>query len=354
MREVEKKGFVKRALAQRESTVAIIIVISVIVVNILQPKFLTWANFRSIAQAVSTDGLFAIGLCFALILGGIELSVGGVAAMTSVITGYLCLAGWSIWTACLVAIAAGLFVGIFNGFMVSKVGLPPFIVTLGMMNLSRGVAYILTKGSPLSLSGYLPKGFRFLATGDLGGIPMLFVIFVIVAVIATIFTKKSSACRNIFFVGSNENAARFSGINVDKVKMVVYIIVALLSTLAGLLSLARFNVATPVLSNGAETTAISAAVVGGTAFTGGTGSIIGTFLGIVLLKVVNSALVMLNVSVYWQNFVQGAILVLAVTMDYLSHREGGLFKSLKWDRKKTTEFLGNLAKSEQNKETKDV
>ena len=208
-------------------------------------------------------------------------------------------------------------------FMVSKVGLPPFIVTLAMMNLSRGVAYILTEGSPLSLSGYLPDSFRFLATGDIFGVPMLFIIFCFVTIVAYIFTKKSNICRNIFFVGSNENAARFSGIKVDKVKIYVYIVVAILSTLAGIISLARFNVATPELLRGAETTAISAAVIGGTSMSGGVGSILGTFLGIILLKIVNSALVMLDVSVYWQNFVQGAILVIAVTMDYISHRRRG-------------------------------
>ena len=280
-------------------------------------------NLRSIALSVSIDGLFSIGLCLALILGGIELSVGGVAAMTCVLTGYLTLSGVNIWLACIISFVAGLFIGLFNGFMVSKVGLPPFIVTLGMMNLSRGVAYILTEGSPLSLSGYLPDSFRFLATGSIGGVPMLFLIFIIVAVIAHVLLKKSNVCRNIFYVGSNENAAKLSAINVDKVKISVYITVTLLSTLAGILSLGRFNVATPELSVGAETTAISAAVIGGTSFTGGVGSILGTFLGIVLLKVVNSALVMLNVSVYWQDFVQGAILVLAVTMDYVTHRKNG-------------------------------
>ncbi|WP_278406565.1 ABC transporter permease [Acetivibrio thermocellus] len=127
----------------------------------------------------------------------------------------------------------------------------------------------------------------------------------------------------MYYVGSNENAARLSGINVDRVKIGVYVTIALISTLAGLLSLARFNVATPELSKGAETTAISAAVIGGTSMTGGSGGVLGTVLGIFLLKIVNSALVMMNVSVYWQEFVQGAILVLAVTIDYLSHRKNG-------------------------------
>lgn len=323
MRKDKKSNLITRLLAQREMSVFLIIVAAVIIVQIIQPKFLNPNNLRSIALSVSIDGLFSIGLCLALILGGIELSVGGVAAMTCVLTGYLTLSGVNIWLACIISFIAGLFIGLFNGFMVSKVGLPPFIVTLGMMNLSRGVAYILTEGSPLSLSGYLPDSFRFLATGSIGGVPMLFLIFIIVAVIAHVLLKKSNVCRNIFYVGSNENAAKLSAINVDKVKISVYITVALLSTLAGILSLGRFNVATPELSVGAETTAISAAVIGGTSFTGGVGSILGTFLGIVLLKVVNSALVMLNVSVYWQDFVQGAILVLAVTMDYVTHRKNG-------------------------------
>jgi ribose transport system permease protein len=256
------------------------------------------------------------------------LSVGGVVAMTCVIAGYLTLHGTNVWLAAVLAILCGIVVGLFNGFMISKIGLPPFIVTLSVMNLSRGVAYILTKGTQTPLSGYLPDNFRFLAIGEVFGLPMLFIIFCIITIIAHIFTKRSSICRNVFFVGSNENAARFSGINVSKVKISVYVIVALLSSIAGVLSLARFNVAPPTLSMGAETTAISAAVVGGTSFTGGSGSIIGTFMGIFLLKIVNSSLVMLNVSVYWQNFVQGAILVLAVTLDYLSHREGGILGPL--------------------------
>jgi ribose transport system permease protein len=315
------KMLVKKIISQREATVFLIIVVTVTAVSIFQPKFFSMGNLRSIALAVATDGFFSIGLCLALILGGIELSVGGVAAMTCVVTGYICLLGVNIWIACLCSIAIGLFIGLFNGMMISKVGLPPFIVTLGMMNLSRGVAYILTTGSTISVSGRLPNSFRFLATGDFFGIPMLFIIFLIVAIIAHIFTRYSSICRNVFFVGSNENAARFSGINVDKVKIAVYVIVALLSTIAGILSVARFNVATSQLSMGAETTAISAAVIGGTSFTGGSGSIVGTFMGVALLKVVNSALVMLNISVYWQNFVQGTILILAVSMDYISHRE---------------------------------
>ena len=282
--EIKRTGpeLLKRLLRQREMSVFLIILLVVAIVAIVNPKFIQPSNMKSIALSVATDGLLSIGLTLALILGGIELSVGGVAAMTRVIAGQM-----------------------------------------AMMNLSRGVAYIITTGSPLSVSGYLPDSFRFLATGDVFGIPVLFLIFLLVTVVALIFTKKSNACRNIYYVGSNENAAKLSGINVDRVKIFVYVVIALLSALAGILSLARFNVATPELSKGAETTAISAAVIGGTSMTGGLGGILGTFLGIFLLKIVDSALVMMNVSVYWQDFVQGAILVIAVTIDYMSHRKSG-------------------------------
>ncbi|HHV30458.1 MAG TPA: ABC transporter permease [Clostridium sp.] len=317
------KGIAKKIFSQREVTVFLIIVLVVAITSIIQPKFLNSNNMRSIALSVSVDGLFAIGLTLALILGGIELSVGSVAAMTCVITGYLALQGVNIWVACIASVASGLVVGIFNGFMISKIGLPPFIVTLGMENLARGMAYIITTGSPLSVSGYLPQSFRYFATGSIFGVPVLFIIFMLISAIAFIFMKYSKTCRNIYYVGSNENAARLSGINVDRVKIGVYVTIALISTLAGILSLARFNVATPELSKGAETTAISAAVIGGTSMTGGSGGVLGTVMGIFLLKIVNSALVMMNVSVYWQEFVQGAILVLAVTIDYLSHRKSG-------------------------------
>ncbi|MGL4987308.1 MAG: ABC transporter permease [Treponemataceae bacterium] len=334
----KKKNLLKRIFAQREMSVFLIIVVVVVLVTMVNPRFLQSSNIKSIAQSVSIDGLLAIGLTLALILGGIELSVGSVAAMTCVIVGFFAIQGVNIWIACFAAVAAGTGVGLFNGFMISKIGLPPFIVTLSMQNIARGIAFIITTGSPISTSGYLPPSFRALATGDIFGIPFLFLIFVFVSIIAMILMKKSNICRNIFYVGSNEKAAKLSGINVDRVKIGVYVTIALLSTLAGVLSLARFNVATPELSRGAETVAISAAVIGGTSMTGGLGGVLGTFLGIFLLKIVNSALVMMNISVYWQNFVQGAILVIAVTIDYLSQRKTGnsiiqkLYKFLKKEK----------------------
>lgn len=316
----QKKSLLKMLLERREASVFLIIVLTVVIVSMLEPKFMLWSNIRSIMIGLSTDGLMAIGLAIVLVLGGIELSVGSVSALACVVTGGLFLSGVNIWIAALSAIIAGVGIGLFNGLMVSKVGLPPFIVTLGMQSLARGAAYIFTEGSPLSMGG-LPPAFKFIGTGAVFGIPAIFLIFILFAVVADFMMKRSNAFRNIFYVGSNENAAKLSGINVAKVKVWVYILSAVLSTVAGILSLARFNVATPQLGIMAETRAISAAVIGGTSMTGGVGSVFGAVLGVILLNIINSALVMLNVSVYWQDFVTGAILVLAVTLDYVSHRK---------------------------------
>ena len=316
----KKPNIIKNLFAHRESSVFLIIILAVIIVSIIQPKFLSMSNIRAVAIGLSTDGLMAIGLTVVLVLGGIDISVGSVSALSCVVTGALFLAGVNIWVSVLVALLVGVGVGLFDGFMVSKIGLPPFIVTLGMMSLARGAAYIFTQGSPLSMGG-LPTAFKFFGTGDVVGIPSLFLFFIIVAVFADMMMKRSNVFRNIFYVGSNENAAKLSGVNVTKVKIWVYILSAALATLAGILSLARFNVATPQLGNMAETRAIAAAVIGGTSMSGGVGSVLGAVLGVILLNLVNSALVMLDVSVYWQDFVTGAILVLAVTLDYVSHRK---------------------------------
>lgn len=329
MEKSKKKNILYRLFKRRETSVFIIIIIAVIIVQFLQPKFLNSSNINSMAISIAADGFFAIALTLALILGGIDLSVGGVAAMTCVISGYFTIAGVNIWVSILIALFCGLLIGLFNGLMISKIGLPPFIVTLSAQGISRGIAYILTEGSPLSLSGHLPESFRKLATGNILGIPMLFIIFMIFLVIVYVLLNYSNIFRRIFYVGSNENAAKLSAINVDKVKVGVYLTTALLASISGVLSLARFNVATPELSVGAENTGISAAVIGGTSMAGGSGGVLGSFLGLALLKVVNSSLVMLNISVYWQNFVQGLILILAVTVDYLSHKDINIGKFFK-------------------------
>lgn len=314
------KSMIKKLTAKREASVALITVLAALITGLFQPKFFSISNLRSLAIGLSTDGILAIALTIVLVLGGIELSVGSVMALSCVLVGWTFLITDNILFGIIVSLTVGIGIGSFNGLMISKLDLPPFIVTLGMQSLAKGAAYIFTEGSPLSMGG-LPQWFRTLGRGSVFNIPIIFIIFMVLAVIFDLLMKNITTFRMIFYVGSNENAAKLSGINVSEVKVGVYMLSALLATLTGILSLSRFNVATPTLGTMAETRAISAAVIGGTSMAGGVGTVVGTVLGVVLLNIINNALVMLNVSVYWQDFVTGAILILAVTLDYVSHRK---------------------------------
>lgn len=314
------KSMIKKLTAKREASVALITVLAALITGLFQPKFFSISNLRSLAIGLSTDGILAIALTIVLVLGGIELSVGSVMALSCVLVGWTFLITDNILFGIIASLTVGIGIGLFNGLMISKLDLPPFIVTLGMQSLAKGAAYIFTEGSPLSMGG-LPQWFRTLGRGSVFNIPIIFIIFMALAVIFDLLMKNITTFRMIFYVGSNENAAKLSGINVSEVKVGVYMLSALLATLTGILSLSRFNVATPTLGTIAETRAISAAVIGGTSMAGGVGTVVGTVLGVVLLNIINNALVMLNVSVYWQDFVTGAILILAVTLDYVSHRK---------------------------------
>ncbi|AOH43315.1 ABC transporter permease [Anaerolineaceae bacterium oral taxon 439] len=314
------KSMIKKLTAKREASVALITVLAALITGLFQPKFFSISNLRSLAIGLSTDGILAIALTIVLVLGGIELSVGSVMALSCVLVGWTFLITDNILFGIIASLTVGIGIGLFNGLMISKLDLPPFIVTLGMQSLAKGAAYIFTEGSPLSMGG-LPQWFRTLGRGSVFNIPIIFIIFMVLAVIFDLLMKNITTFRMIFYVGSNENAAKLSGINVSEVKVGVYMLSALLATLTGILSLSRFNVATPTLGTMAETRAISAAVIGGTSMAGGVGTVVGTVLGVVLLNIINNALVMLNVSVYWQDFVTGAILILAVTLDYVSHRK---------------------------------
>lgn len=314
------KSMIKKLTAKREASVALITVLAALITGLFQPKFFSISNLRSLAIGLSTDGILAIALTIVLVLGGIELSVGSVMALSCVLVGWTFLITDNILFGIIASLTVGIGIGLFNGLMISKLDLPPFIVTLGMQSLAKGAAYIFTEGSPLSMGG-LPQWFRTLGRGSVFNIPIIFIIFMVLAVIFDLLMKNITTFRMIFYVGSNENAAKLSGINVSEVKVGVYMLSALLATLTGILSLSRFNVATPTLGTMAETRAISAAVIGGTSMAGGVGTVVGTVLGVVLLNIINNALVMLNVSVYWQDFVTGAIHILAVTLDYVSHRK---------------------------------
>ncbi|HBE79005.1 MAG TPA: ABC transporter permease [Firmicutes bacterium] len=320
VKEQKEKGLqlLKKLLAIREFSLMLIIIGFGIILSFLSPYFFSVANISTTAIGLAGDGIIAIGMTMALVLGGFDLSVGSVMALSGVIAGALYLAGVEIWLAVLVALLGGIFCGLFNGYLIGKVKLNPFITTLGMMSIARGGSYVLTQGSPLSLSG-LAKSFTFFGSGQVCGFPIMVLIFLLMAVFMDFALRRSAPMRQVFYVGSSEKAAILSGINVPRVKMGVFFLTALLSAIAGILTLSRFTVAQPNAGTGSELRAIAACVIGGASLNGGEGTVLGAVLGVVLLALVNNALILLNVSVYWQDLLTGIILISAVLIDFITH-----------------------------------
>jgi ribose transport system permease protein len=313
----------KRLFAVRELTLMLIILIFGVVLSFLSPHFASIANLSTTAVGLSGDGIIAIGMTVVLVLGGLDLSVGSVMAFSGVVAGALYLNGVNIWLAALFALALGMCCGLVNGYLIGKVGLNPFVTTLGMMSVARGCSYVLTQGSPLSLAG-LDKNFAFLGSGYIGGLfPTMVIIFIVLALLMDFAMRRSAPLRQVFYTGSSEKAAVLSGIDVSNVKVGVFFLSSMLASLAGILTLARFTVAAPNAGISAEMRAIAACVIGGCSLSGGEGTVMGAVLGVILLGLVNNALILLNVSVYCQDLITGVILIAAVLVDFFTHRPSG-------------------------------
>jgi ribose transport system permease protein len=313
-------NIIDKAKGYKETTVIFLTILLSIILSISSPVFLTQDNIKTTLIGLSCDGIIGIGMTLALISGGFDLSVGAVMGLAAVVAASLYSTGMNIWLAALISIAACTLVGAVNGLLIGKVGINAFITTLGMMEIARGAIYVITNGSSLSTTGD-SKSFDFLGNGSLIGIPMIVIIFIVFTVLGQLIIRHSAPTMNVFYVGSNEKAAKLSGINTSSVKMFVYIFSAILASLAGILSLSRFGVATSNMGDGSEMRVISAAVIGGASLSGGEGSVVGTVFGVILLNIINNALVLYNVSVNWQNLISGVILILAVSVDVISHKK---------------------------------
>lgn len=274
--------------------------------------FLTTTNILTIALQTSVIGIIAIGQTMIIITGGIDLSVGSIVAFSGVMAGICVERGLPLTLAIFFGLVMGTLVGIVNGALISKAKLPPFIATLGMMMLLRGLTLALTNGMPISS---FPDGFVELAGGQTFGIPNPVIYFAIFVIVFSFFLKKTIAGRDVYSVGSNEAAARLSGVNIDKVKLMVYGLCGLLSAVSGVILASRLISAQPTEGMGYELDAVAAVVIGGASLTGGRGTIIGTVIGAFIMGILRNGLNMMNVSGFWQQFVVGVVLLSAVYMD---------------------------------------
>lgn len=284
-----------------------------IILSILTSDFLTVKNILNVLRQTSTNMIVAVGMTMVLLTGGIDLSVGSVAALTAVFSvSFMTKYNMAVVPAILLGLLIGLLCGFINGFIISKLNLPPFIVTLAMMCSARGLALVYTNG--VSIPG-VPKTAVVLGQGYIAGVIPIPVIFMIVVLVLFGFLlKKSVFSRHVYAIGGNEECARLSGISVSKVKIIVYSIAGLLSALAGIILTMRLASGQPMLGDGLEMDAIAACVLGGTSLSGGKGSLFGTIIGCLFLTVLANGLNLAGVSSYMQQFLKGIIIVAAVCM----------------------------------------
>lgn len=320
---LKKPGALGRLAGFREGTTILIILGLGLLMSLLSPYFLTGENIKSMFMIFSINGMVVIAMTLVLISGGIDLSVGTTMALVGIVAGTLFLkVKMDIWLASLIAIGVGTGIGAINGWFITRVGLSPFITTLGMSQVARGACYVISQAMPLPLQS-MPANFKFIGRGTIGGTGLPFVIVVFIAVVAAFdfLSRKSTGLRKVYYIGSNEKSARFSGINVSKVRMGVYVLAGFLSAVAGIFTIARFNSATPYFGATVPLDAISAAVIGGSSMNGGEGTILGAVLGIALLALIQTSLNLMDVSPYWQDLVTGVILLFAVSLDFITHRK---------------------------------
>lgn len=285
---------------------------------VTKDSFLTTKNVFNVLRQISSNLFLACGMTMVIILGGIDLSVGSIIALSGCIAaGGVVRYNLPLPVALIMGLMVGLIAGMFNGAVISKTKIPAFIVTLATMNIAKGLAYVYTGGSPVRV---VTKEWQFLGAGYIGSIPTPVIILLIVLIVTGLIMNKTKIGRHIYAVGGNAQAAIFSGIRVAKVKFFVHAYSGLMAGLAGIILASRMYSGQPTAGEGAEMDAIAAVVVGGTSMAGGSGRIGGTIIGGLIIGVLNNGLNLLNVNSFWQYVVKGTVILLAVFIDFIKNR----------------------------------
>jgi inositol transport system permease protein len=283
-----------------------------IALSLVRPQFLTVGNLINVARQISLNGILGIGVTYVLLTGGVDLSLGSVVALTGVLAARFAHPGdWPVVVPVAVGLGAGAVCGVTNGLVVSRGAIAPFIATLGMMTVARGLALVASQGKPVS---NLSNAFTVLG-GDMLGVPIPVLILAGVALISWVFLSSTRLGRYIYAIGGNEQAARAVGLNVSGVKTFAYTVCGGLAGVAGVVLAARITTGQPNAGIAYELDAIAAAVIGGTSLSGGVGGVGGTLLGALLMGIINNGLDLLNVSSYYQQIAKGVIIVGAVWLD---------------------------------------
>lgn len=319
-----------RAIGTQRAVAILALLVLIIFFCAASPSFRQYTTFVSILDASYYIGFMAIGICFAIITGGIDLSIGTVLVCSSLISGTLYVRnGVPMGICLLIGIVIGILFGLANGFMVARMGLPPFVATLGSMMVSKAIGSIFTSAQSITWpqsnqpGGWFRNIFKInivLADGTQILIPTGFILLIICAVIMSIVLNKTRVGRYILALGSNKEATRLSGVNVAKYQMLAYVFSGMFAGIAGLAYAAIYSTLLPGNGSGFEMDAIASVVIGGTSMSGGVGTIAGTIIGVYIMAVLKTGLPFIGLMNYWQQFFTGIVLIFAVFVDVFNKR----------------------------------
>ena len=296
-----------------------------VIMSFASPYFLKTVNIFNILRNMSTIGIMAIGMTMIIVTGGIDLSVGSQMAVSGMIMARMLLLGLPTLPALIIGFGMGLLIGFFNGFMISRLKVTPFIVTLGMLSIARGMTVFFAtgvKGVGVASNITVRDPFvNFLGGGYLGPIPIPVILMFVLVIIFSYFLKNTVLGRQIYAIGSNEEAARLTGVNVDKVKVVTYTFMGFLCALSGIISAGLLSTAATNIGTGTELDVVASVVIGGASLSGGRGTIAGSIIGAAIMAVLRNAFVLLKMPGYMQTISIGALIVLAVTIDTVRQKK---------------------------------
>ena len=305
-------NFIKQLFRKREAMIFFVVLLIFFFLSLATPYFLTRANLLAILISMSVEVIIAVAMTSLLISGGFDLSVGSVLCFSGLISAIFWRAGVPPVIAIIGGIGSGALIGVFNGVVVSIIGITPFVATLASLNIFRGIVYILTQGK--SIAG-LPDAYRFLGQKTLFGVQMPIIFAIILVIIGDTVLRRFRFFRQNYYIGGNEKAARLSGINVTRMKIINYMLTGLFAGFAGVVQAGRLGSAMVTSGEGMEMRVLTAVIIGGASLSGGEGTILGAFLGSVLMALVTNGVNILGVNVYWQTFIVGITLLIAVLID---------------------------------------
>jgi ribose transport system permease protein len=317
-------GFV-RTIVQlrhvREFNVLIALVVMGAAISLFTPYFLTIDNLMGVSRAFSLTAIMSIGMVMVIITGGIDLSVGSAMGLAGLITALCFDAGLGPVAAIAAGLGVGLAFGLTNGLLITAIGLPPFIATLGTLSIGRGLMYMITHGVPVTPA--TPDSFSLLGQGYAGPVPVPVVILVVLMAVFSLIMLRTRFGRHIYATGGNEQAARLSGVKTQRVKLAVYVLSSMISSLAGVIAFSRYLSAEPASGFGSELDVIAAAAIGGASLAGGIGSVTGAVMGAALIGEIANGVVLLNINTYAQQAITGGVILIAVSLDVVRNRLKG-------------------------------